>query len=291
MDKSYIPYFFKAHKIGVLCEKKSGVIILEDIFQILYPSNWKEELDRKLPLINSEVNINTVKYRDAQVYTLCETDLREVYGYFDDAPNNDLFQELKEWLEDKLYYFLEIEEPKLGTIIPRLTNWNKELEKLFREFPNDKIYNELSIKKWLKEKYEIDIKFLLDIISKQIDNELASTYRSTTGKLPRKKGNANYYRYLDFVIITPKANELLMGSDFSWLEESLRKSKNNKKKNGYYYKYVSEHIPDVKRMFEENKSISEIINIAEENIFIRKLNKTEKKLIQVIVELIKNGGL
>ena len=64
---------------------------------------------------------------------------------------------------------------------------------------------------------------------------------------------------------------------------------NYKKENGYYYKYISKHIPDVKRMFEENKSISEIINRAEENIFSRKLNKTEKKLIQVIVELIKNG--
>ena len=218
MDKSYIPYFFKGHKIGVLCENKSGLIILEDIFQILYPDDWKEQLDKKLQLIQSEVNIKTEKYEDVQVYTLCETELRDIYGYFDDAPDYDLFKELSKWLENELYYFLEIEEPKLGTIIPRLTHWNKEIEKLFREFPNDKIFNELNIKEWLKEKYKIEIKFLLNIISKQIDNELASTYRSTTGHLPRKNENVNYYRYLDFVLITPKTDELLKVSDFSWLK-------------------------------------------------------------------------
>lgn len=301
MDKNYIPYIFKrnntgdknnkvqGHKIGVICKNKSGVIILQDIFQILYPNDWREQLDIKFQSFKSEVNVKREKYGEAEVYTVCETDLRVVYDYCDDAPDPDLYQEFQKWLENKLYPFLEIEKPKLGTIIPRLNDWNEEIEKLFIELPNYKIYEELTIKQWLKEKYGIEISLLRDIISKQIDNELAATYRSTTGELPSKTENVNHFRYLDFVLVTPKTNELLKKSDFLWLKDSLKKSKKN---NGRYYKRISGYYkPMVKPMLEQNKSINEIINSAEKNIFKINLNTIEYSLIEVIVTLIKNGEI
>ena len=44
-------------------------------------------------------------------------------------------------------------------------------------------------------------------------------------------------------------------------------------------------------MFDENKSINEIINIAEANIFKRTLGSNEKLLIEMIIIFIKNGEL
>jgi hypothetical protein len=280
----YVPYIFKNNKVGVFCDKnRSGKIVLEDIFKILYPTNWEKEFNNKSKSFDSEVSVETVFHNGIEFRTVDETDIRVVYSYCDDAPDEDLYKEFIQWLEEKLCYFLEIEKPKLGSIIPMLSVWDKEIENLMSVLPSDKINEELTIKEWLKEKYSIEIPWLCEITSKQIDNEFASTYRSTTGNLITKRNKKNYFTRLDFVRITPKTDKLL-GEDFSWLKKSLQESKGN---NGKYYSYISEFYPQVRKLLDKQENIDEIIN----KIWNKAPNTSEFSMLEFIIQLIDRGEI
>ncbi|NEP10823.1 MAG: hypothetical protein F6K14_11530 [Symploca sp. SIO2C1] len=227
-DYTCIDYQFHHHKVRVFCKPngREGIIVLEDILKILFPAGWESLLEDKLDFVKSKLVPISIEEDDRkrELYSAYPDDAMEFWSYCDDAKDEDLYEEIGNWLEHKVCSPIEQGIAHVADTLSRFENIPRYATKTIKEGNSDKF---IPVNNWVESEYNIEIPWLRTQIVKMHEHSLSYTHRLLAEKPAVKNNGKNIYPYKYFGVVEPDISELLSGKNI----ESIRKFKERVKKS------------------------------------------------------------
>ncbi|NEP59161.1 MAG: hypothetical protein F6K31_19405 [Symploca sp. SIO2G7] len=162
--------------------------------------------------------------RKRELYSAYPDEAMEFWSYCDDAKDEDLYEEVGNWLEHKVCSPIEQGIAHVADTLSRLENIPRYATKTIQEGNSDKF---ISVNNWVESEYQIEIPWLRTQIVKMHKLRLSHTHQLLAEKPAQKNNGKNIYPYKYYGVVEPDISELLSGKNI----ESIRKFKETVKKS------------------------------------------------------------
>ncbi len=227
-DYTCIHYRFHQNKVRVFCKPngRQGIIVLEDILKILYPTAWESLLEDKVNFVRSKLVPISIEEdgHPRELYSAYPDEAMEFWSYCDDAKDEDLYQEVGNWLEHKVCSPIEQGIAHMADTFSRVESISRYATKTIEEGNSDKM---ASANEWIESQYKIETSWLRTQIALMFKLHLSYGYVILAEERASKTNSANTYPYKYFGVVEPDISELLSGKNI----ESIGKFKRRVKKS------------------------------------------------------------
>ncbi|NER27453.1 MAG: hypothetical protein F6J89_07415 [Symploca sp. SIO1C4] len=214
-------YKFRHYEVRVFCKSNGddGIIVLEDILKILYPSEWESLLEDKIDFVRSKLASNTIQEietgRTIELYLAHSDEAMEFWLYCDDAKDEDLYEELGSWLENKVCSAIEKGIAHVGDTFSRFESIDHYATKAINEGNYDKY---ISLEEWLELEYKIETAWLRKLFVEMYKTTFGGGYLLMAEHRAQKNNGLNIYPYKSFGLIKPEIDELLSAKNIKYIE-------------------------------------------------------------------------
>jgi hypothetical protein len=261
-DYTCIYYRFHHNKVRVFCKPngRQGIIVLEDILKILYPTEWESLLEDKVNFVRSKLVPISIEEdgRPRQLYSAYPDDAMEFWSYCDDAKDENLYEEVGNWLEHKVCSPIEQGIAHMADTFSRVESMSRYATKTIEEGNSDKV---TPANAWIESQYKIELSWLRTQIVEMYKLSLSHAYVLLAEERAQKNNGRNTYPYKYFGVVEPDLNELLSGKNIELIEKFKQKLEQSMASPSRY-NCGNEIISEAERVgeFITTKSDDEIIN-------------------------------
>lgn len=244
-------YRFHNHKVKVFCKSNGdkGTIVLEDILKILYPSEWQSLLEDKIDFVRSKLASNTIEEgRKTELYLAYPDEAMEFLLYCDDAKDEKLYEELVNWLENKVCSAIEKRIAHVGDTFSRFETISRYATKTIDEGNSDR---SIPLEKWLELEYQLEIPWLRKLFVDIYKTTMGGGYFLLAEQRAQKKDSVNIYPYKSFGLIKPEIDELLSEKNIKYIKNFKDKLKNIMESESSYRgwkKILSSEVENVEKL-------------------------------------------